>query len=225
MKFEVLSRSGSSKSFATLARSMTQSDSHKANELYILSRLFDRSGGNLPIIFPAIVELREKPDFVFASEGRHIGVEVTKFMPEQLARAESIARKERCGMVLTPFDYDSPNRNNDEIRARLQGHQVGLGDWVKISERADLHSDQMIKIILSKIKKVVVPNQQLFDEHWLIIEDGMNMSSLQVSHMMPIIQHGIRAHTGAASFDLVLFLFMDSVCGFYKGQHFCFDSD
>ncbi len=222
MNIKISRRFDAKRIFESSAIDLAQSAAHKANELAILARLFERTGGNLPVDFPLSVELHEKPDFIFNVEGTRIGVEVTQFRPEQLARAEHIASNEKCGMVITPFNFGSQKRNNDEIRDRMHGQQVGLGDWVEISKQVEIHSNQMIEIIASKVKKVVVPNQQIFVENWLVIEDRMNISSYQVAHMMPRIRQGLYQQSGDLSFDLIILSLTGNVCGFYKGTQFSF---
>lgn len=188
----------------------------KTDELFLLARLFEKANGILPITFPLTIELSEKPDFVFTFGNLRIGVEVTQFLAEQLARAQHIASEQKSGMVITPFDFDSPKRNNDQIRERMKGNQVGLADWVEIPKRIDTHAKEMAAVIESKTHKILSNKEDVFSENWLIVEDRMYMSYLELGTIMPRIHRLLAQKGNVESFDLILFVLLEEVRGFQK---------
>jgi len=190
----------------------------KTDELFLLARFFEKADGDLPLAWPLTVELSEKPDFVVAHGQTLVGIEVTQFRAEQLARAEHLASQNKSGMVSTPFDFDSPKRNNQEILKRMPGQQAGLADWTEIGSRVETHTKEMIKVIKKKTHKVVAPATTSCDEIWLLVEDRMYLSNLQVTQMMPRIWKVLNEHDEGPSFDLILFSLMKEVLGFKRNR-------
>jgi len=193
-------------------------DSQKSNEIFLLARLFEKSNDSLPFDFPITIELNESPDFILHQDNSCIGLEVTEFRAEQRARAEHLASNNGTGLSLTPFDYDSPKRTNDEISSRIQQDKPGLSNWVSIDSRIDIHSAKITEIIEKKIHKVIDPSSNLFDEHWLVIDDRMFMGDLELNELLPRVQEHLNSQKETQSFNAIFFVFLNSVRGFRKSK-------
>jgi hypothetical protein len=196
----------------------TKADETKADELFILARLFEFSTDDaLEMTFPVTIELSEKPDFVFRFGPKTIGVEVTKFLAEQRARVESLIRdrhedeepspvKPIAIYTTTPFNFNSPKRKNPDIVERMVPRQVGLTDWAPIPELVKSYAEELERIISDKTQKVSGNGLPAGSDLWLIVEDRMHVGKFNMPHVLQQVGEFVDASVSEIAFDTILFV-------------------
>lgn len=211
-------QSCASNQLASSAQQLHSHDRKKSGEMFVLSRLFHQAGAALELKYPADVILGESPDCLIVSGTTVIGVEITKFKPEQLGRAESLARQDNRGMFTANLNFSSPPRTNDEILSQMAGHQAGLGDWVDSEAQLEANADQLRSVVDKKTRKIVALNAHKVDEYWLVIEDCLNLSREDAKCLMADLHTFLATRGVDGEFDRIYFIMLDDVLGFQKGN-------
>ncbi len=213
MSFLISSRETAIADLRAAVDIVAKSSKQKASEIGSLIRLFDGKSLDVPLPFPFPCNLvpMESPDFRLQYPESSVGLEVTLFLAEQRARALAISSKKKSGLFLTPFNFNSRKRTNEDITKKIdEGPSCGLTDWVKTSSECDLYAQEMLNLITAKVKKVIIPKTEIFDEYWLVIDDRMILADLHVDQILPIIRTALSQVSGPM-FDRIFFIFMDQV--------------
>lgn len=148
----------------------------RLDDLFVLERWLKISGVPDGLAYPCIISLNEKPDFIFNTQSDKIGVEVTRLFSEQSGRAAKIAHQEKYGYCLTQFDFDSPKRNNTQIRNLIKT-SARTGPLRDVSYLLDMYATQTVNIIYSKTKKAIFESDDGLFKTWLVVEDRQFLSS------------------------------------------------
>jgi len=179
----------------------------RLNDVFVLQRALDNSlvASRLPL--PCTVALRESPDFLLTCGQVTIGVEVTRFLAEQRARAARIANKKKTGHSPTPFNFDSPRRTNSEIADMVGECPVGLSHWRNIGETLSLYTQEFERIVLAKTEKSIVKSDLCPTHRWLVIEDQHFLSPFDLHHFKQMCAPFLVRHWSRFRyFDRIFFL-------------------
>ena len=174
----------------------------RLDDLFVLQRWMATTSAVSKLQFPLTIELSEKPDFVLHMEGRSTGLEVTRFLAEQRARAAKIANQEKTWHTPTLFDFDSPSRDNTEIKGMLENSQ-----WRQVQELVVLYAEQLCEIIRKKTEKVIKKGLQDFSSHWLVVEDQHFISEHDLQHIQGLANSWLAEYwKDQLSFDTIFFV-------------------
>ena len=143
----------------------------RLGDIFVLANWLSTPVGQDSLISPCEISLNLKPDSVVSDGHNVIGIEVTKFLAEQRARAAKIANVKRVFHCPTEFDFDSPARRNDDIRDMVGRAPPGLTGWRSIPEQLDLYKEKFENILTEKTRKAIAEATHSCSSFWLVIED------------------------------------------------------
>lgn len=155
----------------------------RLGDVFVLDRWLSTPAGRDSLTCPCEIRLHEKPDFIVTSERMSAGIEVTRFLAEQRARAAKITNEEHTDHSPTDFDFDSPPRRNDEIRQIVRREPLGLTGWRSIPGTLDLYAEKFEEILASKTRKAIVETTQACSSYWLVIEDQHFLNAFNLHHL------------------------------------------
>jgi len=185
----------------------------RLDDLFVLQRWLATKSATTNLHFPCEIELSEKPDFILHMKGGSIGLEVTRFLAEQRARATKIANQEKIGYSPTLFDFDSPKRNNTEIKGLVRNHNLGLETWRCSQDIVNLYCEKLHNIIKEKTKKVIKEGAQHFPNNWLVIEDQHFISEHNLFLIKELIETQLENYwKKQLSFNLIFFVSLTEKC-------------
>lgn len=148
----------------------------RLGDIFVLANWLSTPVGQDSLIYPFEISLNLKPDFVVSYGHDVIGIEVTKFLAEQRARAAKIANAKCADHYPTEFDFDSPARRNDDIRGMVGRIPPGLTGWRSIPEQLDLYKTKFENILTEKTRKAIVEATHSCSSFWLVVEDHHSLS-------------------------------------------------
>jgi hypothetical protein len=184
-----------------------ESNDKRLDDVFVLQRTLGNPIAASRLPFPCTITLRESPDFLLTSNGLTIGIEVTRFLAEQRARAAKIANKHKVGHSPTPFDFDSPRRTNSEITEMVGDVPVGLSGWRSISDTLTLYTTEFERIVLAKTQKAILNSDLSANQWWLVIEDQHFLSPFDLHNFKEMCGAFLVRHwSSPRSFDRIFFL-------------------
>lgn len=178
----------------------------RLGDIFVLANWFSTPVGQDSLIYPCEICLNIKPDFVISAGHDVIGIEVTKFLAEQRARAAKIADAENTYHTPTEFDFDSPARRNDDIQQMVGMNPPGLTGWRSISDTLDLYTTKFEKILTEKTRKSIIEATHSCSSFWLVIEDQHYLSPSNLHHLNERLRGHLEHYwCTEPSFDIIYF--------------------
>jgi len=178
----------------------------RLDDFFVLDRWLNTPAGRDSLTYPCELRLHEKPDFILTTAHMVTGIEVTRFLAEQRARAAKIANDEHADHSPTDFDFDSPSRRNDEIRQIVRREPMGLNGWRSIHGRLDLYTKKIAEILTIKTRKAIVETTETCSSYWLVIEDQHFLTSFSLGHLRAMLTDYFTQYwRSEPSFDRVFF--------------------
>lgn len=183
------------------------SEPKRLDDVFVLQRWLNTPTVADIMPFPCSIGLSEKPDFIISTGTGTIGVECTRFLAEQKARAARIANQKGVWHTPTIFDFDSPKRGNKEIAELVGQEPPGLTGWRSIADMLALYEAKLEEILHEKTRKAIVESTQAYSSYWLVIEDQHFLSPFDLHHLDQMAKTRLAAYwTTNPCFDVVFFV-------------------
>jgi hypothetical protein len=151
-------------------------DQRKDFERGLIDELFRRLGkfGQRP----DSIEEGERPDFMFALQNTRVGLEVTRSVYQELARAVRIQATgyPNEAMIITSLKDGPRRRSNSEISADA----FSLSDepvWQSCEDEMCDWQDKIALALEAKRERLNRPGFRLFEKNWLLIYDHPGLSN------------------------------------------------
>ena len=176
---------------------LSENEQKKFDELCALERWMINYSTYIVLPYPFYsIDPQEKSDFLLRGNTT-VGIEIRRFLAEQLGRAENIAANPNDGFFPGPFNFDSPKRKNPIIEDIVTRPPCGLSDFRNMDFDANMYADQIIDIISKKVELVIVNASTPCNRYILIIEDWHRISNTtraDISHLVgpridAVLQH------------------------------------
>jgi len=157
------------------------------------------------------IEHRDKPDFEATHRGERIGIELTEGSPEELRRAQHIARTTgKTGYNVTGLQ-DNPKcsrRANSEVEAdmstpRMQNSEEAAVQW----------AERITQRISSKVAKVISGEIKSFPRNWLVIVDpSPDQGALETEFYRAVLMGAMGTDKSLRStFDMIYIVSVESI--------------
>jgi len=179
----------------------------RLDDVFVLQRWLSTAAATKSLSLPCSIDLSEKPDFVLSQRDGKVGIECTRFLAEQRARAARIANEKGVWHTPTVFDFDSPRRGNSEIAGMVGQEPPGLTGWRSIPDMLTLYESKLGEILVEKTRKGIVQSTQPCSSYWLVVEDQHFLSPFDLYHLEQMAMTRLAAYwrTGPA-FDAIFFV-------------------
>jgi len=167
--------------------------------------------------FPINLIKRDRPDFCLDTGKKQVGIEITRAIPSDYARAQVLPEVNSPNSIVDPslVNGGSAKKPLSELRSIASKTELTGPGW-KGNEIEDEWSHAIADRIREKTEKLKSKGFTKFSENWLLIYD--DITSCNIDESCSSLMSNLEGYWSADTFDKILVESGDLIIEIIKGQ-------